>query len=240
VDPGYARSYRDLYDHHWWWRARESFVVETLQELEPEGGFGRILDVGCGDGLFFEKLQKFGEPEGIETDASIVTEHGRTRGRIHVGPFDDTFAPDHTFGLVAMLDVIEHLEAPVAALAHAKSLLEPAGRVVLTVPAFPVLWTAHDDYNHHLRRYRRKDLEQEIAAAGLKILLIRHYFHWLFPLKLLAASIEKMRSAQQLPATVPPKFINTLLYSISRIEQWLTRRVHPPFGSSLIAVLRPE
>ena len=238
MDPAYARSYRKLYDHHWWWRARESMVLVLLERLEPAGGFGRILDVGCGDGLFFAKLQRFGDPEGVEPDGSIVTDLGLSRGRIHQRPFDDAFEPGHEFGLVLMLDVLEHLEAPVAAMAHAKSLLAPGGRLLVTVPAFHALWTAHDDYNHHRRRYRRRSLEIEARSAGLEVELIRYFFHWMFPVKLIVAVVERLSSSRPRPAQVPGKLVNSACFAASRLEQRLTRRFHLPFGSSLIAVLK--
>ena len=237
MDPEYARSYRDLYDRHWWWRARESAVLELLEDLASAGGFGNILDVGCGDGLFFPQLSRFGKPEGVEPDASIVSDLGRSRGSIHTRPFDDTFDPGRAFGLIVMLDVLEHLEDPVAALAHARSLLAPNGRLLVTVPAFPILWTAHDDYNHHLRRYRRRSLELEIHDAGLEILLIRYFFHWMFPVKLGVAFSERLRSSRAQAARVPGTMVNTAFFYLSRIEQRLTRRLHLPFGNSLLAVL---
>lgn len=238
MDPEYARSYRDLYERHWWWRARESAVLELLEDLVPGGGFGKILDVGCGDGLLFPQLGSFGEPEGVEPDASIVSDVGRRSGRIHTRPFDDTFKPEHDFGLIVMLDVLEHLQDPVAALAHAKSLLAADGRLLVTVPAFTILWTAHDDYNHHLRRYRRRSLESEVHGAGLETELVKYFFHWMFPVKLGVAFTERFRRSRPQPARVPGRTLNGFLFNLCRVEQRLTQGIRLPFGSSLMAVLK--
>ena len=70
MEPEYASQYRKLYEEHWWWRARERFVLGELQRNRPDGGFGSILDIGCGDGLFFAPLSEFGEVEGVEPDGS--------------------------------------------------------------------------------------------------------------------------------------------------------------------------
>jgi len=56
MDVAYARRYRELYERHWWWRAREHVILDTLRRIEPPGGFPSILDIGCGDGLFFDRL----------------------------------------------------------------------------------------------------------------------------------------------------------------------------------------
>src|SRR4051794_13023473 len=47
LDPKYAEQYRELYEKHWWWRARAELIIETLQRLRPSG-WKYILDVGCG------------------------------------------------------------------------------------------------------------------------------------------------------------------------------------------------
>src|SRR5437868_6460617 len=104
MQTDYARQYEDLWRRHWWWRARERFVAAHLRRLgathveSPR----RILDVGCGNGLFFDTLQKFGDVQGIEPDAGLVTE-GPHRGRIDVRPFDTTFTPPHPLNWILML-----------------------------------------------------------------------------------------------------------------------------------------
>lgn len=238
MDPAYARSYRELYEHHWWWRTRESMVLTVLESIAPANGFGKILDVGCGDGLLFPKLKALGVPEGVEPDASIVTDIGRSRGRIYQQPFDDCFRPGHAYGLVLMLDVLEHLADPVAAMKRAKGLLAPGGRLVLTVPAFPVLWTSHDEHNHHLRRYRRRPLEEEVRRAGFEVELMRYFFHWMFPVKLALSTGERLGLIRVERARVPPAVMNDLLNAVSLLEQRLTAKIRVPFGNSLIAVLR--
>ena len=54
-----------------------------------------------------------------------------------------------------MLDVLEHIEDDAGALAAARDALAPGGRLLLTVPAMPCLWSRHDEANCHFRRYTR-------------------------------------------------------------------------------------
>src|SRR5690349_11137166 len=72
VLPEYARSYRRLWERHWWWRSREAFVLRWIERLHDRSPRRRILDVGCGDGLFFEQLEQFGAVEGLEPDPSLI------------------------------------------------------------------------------------------------------------------------------------------------------------------------
>lgn len=236
MDPQYGARYRDLYERHWWWRAREAFVVDLLASLAPPGGFGPILDVGCGDGLFFPRLRRFGEPEGVEVDAALVSEVGRARGPIHVGPFDARFQPRRRFGLITLLDVVEHLDDDAAALGLAARLLAPQGVMVVTVPAFRALWTGHDDYNHHRRRYTRASFGRAARAAGVAVRRRRYFFHWLFPLKLLVRLKEGLRRGPAEMPEIPAPRLNRALYGVCRLEQRTWGRFPWPFGSSLLAV----
>ena len=233
--PEYAAVYRDLYERHWWFRARETMLLREIESHRPAAGWSSVLDVGCGNGLFFDRLDRFGEVRGVESDESLVPADSRHRARIHLGPFDSTFEPGRRFGLVLMLDVLEHLPDPVAALRKAGGLLEPGGRVLITVPAFQLLWTSHDDLNRHFVRYRRRSLNLLVAQAGLSLLSSRYCFHWLFPVKLGVRALERLGAVSGDPATVPPPWLNRALLGLTRVEQETIGRLGLPFGSSLLA-----
>jgi 2-polyprenyl-3-methyl-5-hydroxy-6-metoxy-1,4-benzoquinol methylase len=238
MDPAYALEYRTLHHTHWWWRAREDFLVERIRELSPAGGFGPILDVGCGDGLFFEALSQFGAPEGVESDPSTMSAAAERFGMIHRQPFDDAFHPGRRYGLVLMLDVVEHLADDRACLARGAELLAPGGLLLATVPAFQALWTSHDRWNHHYRRYSRDRFAGLVAATGVEILAARYFFHWPAPVKLLVRLKEWLaRTEPSLPAT-PAPLINRMLYWLSRLEALTVGRLDLPFGSSLFVVAR--
>ena len=234
MDADYGRQYRELYERHWWWRAREAALLETLDRIRPPAGWPHILDIGCGDGLFFDRLLKFGEVEGIEPSAELVNPTGAHRERIHVRPFDDSFQPSNRFGLILMLDVLEHLDDPVGALRHALRLLAPGGLMLITVPAFNLLWTNHDVINHHRVRYTRSSFRVVAREAGFRIDLEQYWFQWTFPVKIAGRLVERALGSEPAPARVPPEWINDTLYRWSRLEHRLLKPLRPPFGSSLV------
>ncbi len=238
MDLEYARLYRDLHRRHWWWRAREAMVVELLRRLDPGDGFGTILDVGCGDGLFFERLEDFGAPEGLEPNGEVVSEETRRRWPLHICPFDGAFTPDRRYGLILMLDVLEHLPDEVAALRQAEALLAPGGTLLLTVPAFRVLWTAHDDLNDHRTRYTRATMLRALGSTSLEVFHLRYFFHWLFPVKLMIRAGESFRGGPPRTPRVPPGPLNRLFHTLCRFEQQSWGRLPLPFGSSLLAICR--
>ena len=132
MDPAYGDVYRTLYERHWWWRAREAVVCDTLDRRRPRAGWRRVLDVGCGDGLLFRRLRAYAaQVEGVEPDAGLVAGTQRDGGFIHIRPFDLSFRPAHRYDLILFLDVLEHMTHPRSAVAHAASCAWPlrnAGR----------------------------------------------------------------------------------------------------------------
>jgi SAM-dependent methyltransferase len=238
MQTNYARAYEQLYRRHWWWRAREEFVVAAIERHVREPG-GRILDIGCGNGLFFPLLARFGSVEGIEPDAQLVESCDQRFGRIHIGRFDSSFRPATRYRLIVMLDVLEHLPDAEGALRHALQLLEPTGTLLLTVPAFRLLWTHHDDLNQHVTRYTAAGLRRLAARCGLRLDELRYFYHWLFPLKLAVRMKEACLAPRDEAPRVPAERVNRFCYRLSRLEQALCGRHSFPFGSSLLAVGGP-
>ncbi len=238
METGYGSFYRELYQKHWWWRAREEAIVRVLRENAPANGWGHILDIGCGDGLFFDRLSEFGEVEGIESAAEVVTRDGAHRQRIYVGPFDESFQPDKKFGLVLMLDVLEHFPVAVGALEYALSLLQPHGMLLATVPAFKLLWTNHDVINHHVTRYTKTTFRTLASAAGMTIEKERYLFQWTVAAKLARRAVETTLQLSPSNPVIPPKWMNQLLFQFSRAELKTLGALPCPFGSSLLVIGR--
>jgi len=241
MDTVYANQYRDLYQSHWWWRARESEILRQLkQQLGEPSGACDILDVGCGDGLFFEKLEAFGTVDGVEADPETLSKDGRWRNQINLCFFDDKFQPGKKYDAILMLDILEHMPDPEGAVSHAKSLLKPNGVLIATVPAFMSLWTSHDDLNHHVIRYREDTFCPLFEQNGFSIRKSNYLFHWTCPVKLLIGLKERIFGARPKPPEVPAGWVNKVCETLSRIEQATISRLPMPFGSSLMVVGSPK
>jgi SAM-dependent methyltransferase len=236
VDPKYGEAYRQLFQEHWWWRSRTELIVDKLRQLQPAINGKPILDIGCGDALFFDRLSEFGEVEGVEPSADLVRPDNAHRDRIYVCPFDANFRPGKQYSLILMLDVLEHLDDPVGALRHALELLTPRGLVIITVPAFMSLWTNHDVLNHHLIRYTKRSFREVAKQAGFQIQDQRYVYHWTWPVKLAVRVMERIVHATPKTPKVPGRWVNEALFLLSRCEQKTLTRFPVPFGSSLMIV----
>lgn len=242
MDPRYGARYARLYREHWWWRAREEYLARLLDRLLGSADAGPAFDFGCGDGLFFPILQRHSTdpPSGFEPDASLLDPNGEWFDRISTGTLVDDPAQHARYGLIVALDVLEHLEQPEAAMAILRKRLRPGGWFIATVPAFDELWTAHDDVNHHYRRYRLRQIETLICDSGLAIVESRYLFVWLAIVKALVVARERLLRPDVTPAEVPAAPLNAIALGLTRLEQRIVGTGHPPFGSSAIVVARME
>ena len=238
MDAAYGAQYRELHERHWWWRAREAVVVRELERMRPPDGWQRALDVGCGDGLFFDVLERYAqEVEGVEPDTALVSPQRAEDGRIHPWPFDSSFRPGRTYDLMLFLDVFEHIRDASGAVTHAASLLQPGGTVIVTVPAYRHLWTTHDELNRHVTRYSRGELVR-LLSKSLDVVHARHFFGWVHPAKIFQRVVEAVRRPEPSPPGIPPAPINRVLYALSRVDEAVSRHLPLPIGSSLLAVAR--
>ena len=235
----YADGYATLYRTHWWWRAREHVLLDEITSLV--GGRPRplrVLDVGCGAGLFFDALAHLGEIQGIEADGSLVAQAGRWQSQITHGSLDNSFAPAHRFDLVLMLDVLEHLHDPVTPLKRAHSLMTPDGSLIVTVPALRWLWTRHDDLNEHVTRYARRELTDLLTGAGWHVAKTEFLFASLVPGKLAVRALEAITRPEPTSPRVPSPFINRMSQRWLELES--SCRSVLPIGTSLLAVAHPN
>jgi len=233
MEAEYVALYRDLYRNHWWWRVRERILLSTIEHLIAVPPV-RILDVGCGDGLFFDALQRFGDVTGIEADETTLGERNPWADRIVVGELDESFAPREPFDLVLMLDVIEHVSDAQSLLRNAARVMKPGGRLLITVPALQWLWTAHDDMNHHVKRYTAGNLRRALQNAGLAVVEMRYLFQSLVLPKFAVRLSEMVQPRRpQLPHVPGPTVsaaIQSWCWTEYKVWGWL------PFGTSVLAV----
>jgi SAM-dependent methyltransferase len=185
MDPSFYAEYYEIEGVHWWFRGRRRILLELLDRELPATPDGRpraILDVGCGTGTMVTHLGRYGDVTGIEASPEAVA-FCHQRGVTNVQRADGEVLPfaDASFDLVTALDVIEHIDDDAGALSEMHRVLRPGGRMLVTVPAFPFLWSAHDEVNRHFRRYVRPQLEERVRQAGLRPARVTYFNAFLFP-----------------------------------------------------------
>lgn len=229
-------------DGHWWYRGRRRIVRDAVAALElPRPA--DILDAGCGSARNLAELHPFGRLTGLEPSPASA-ESARARGiativqsGIQAMPFADA-----SFDLALCLDVIEHVNDDIGALRKLRRVVRPGGLLIVTVPAYPSLWSRHDELNQHRRRYTRRMLLDRAAAAGWEPRRTTHFNSLLLPAATAVRLLERLRpdagvGRSELERT--PRTLNLALEQPLRAEAALLRggrRI--PAGLSLMGVFR--
>lgn len=170
---------------HTWRRRVQRLLVARLIRGLPSGNGARALELGSGTGNFLDVLRVKGwQVEGLEPSrhaVSVAAEAGRP-----VMNADDRYLqalPSETYGLVAALMVIEHLEDPVASLKELHRITAPRGELLVSVPNFDSLerllfrdhWYALQ-LPRHYHHFTPASISRTLEAAGWSN--IRIQFQW--------------------------------------------------------------
>jgi 2-polyprenyl-3-methyl-5-hydroxy-6-metoxy-1,4-benzoquinol methylase len=142
----------------------------------PPWGQRRLLDFGCGNGSFLERMQAQGwEVTGIDTSTTVV-ERLRSRGfQALVGTLPHPDLEPDGFDMITMWQSLEHVHDPLRALEAAHVLLRPGGKLLVSVPnlaslsfaCFGRAWFGLD-LPRHLTHFTPQTLKQMLIAAGFR------------------------------------------------------------------------
>jgi SAM-dependent methyltransferase len=228
----------ELDSRHWWYVARRDILAELIRRKVPLPAEPRILEIGCGTGHNLPMLARFGRVDAVEIDPiARAIASSRLGHAVHDAPLPHLAGvPQRAYDLVALLDVLEHVEADREALVSIAARLRPGGRILLTVPAHPWMWSSHDDANHHKRRYTRKTLRAVIAEAGLKLDELTYFNSVLFPVAAMARVASRLARKEGSGDAMPPKAVNTLFEALFGLERHAIGRLPFPPGVSLAAI----
>jgi SAM-dependent methyltransferase len=230
----------ELDTSHWWYRARREVLAKLIERKIAPPRDARILEIGCGTGHNLPMLARFGSVEAIELDpaARAVAEQrlGRPVGASRLPELEGV--PEQAYDLVALLDVLKHVDEDRAALRSIARRLRPGGALLLTVPAFPWMWSGHDVVNHHKRRYTKRTLRAAIADAGLSAGFMGYFNSILFPAAAGARLAGRLTGKEESDDKLPPKPVNALFESLFALERHAIGRIPFTPGVSIAAVVR--
>jgi SAM-dependent methyltransferase len=233
---------KQVEDFHWWYRVRRDILDQMLARLPLDRARARLLDVGCGTGGAATVLARHGRAVGLD-QAPLSFRISMDRPYRHrVVARADAPLPlgDASFDVVCALDILEHLDDDAACARELARVVRPGGHVIAFVPAFQLLWGYNDDYQQHRRRYRRRQLEALLAAAGLQP-VEAGYFNMVLFLPTLAARVAQRLAPRLLDGmehSARPHPLHGLLARVFALELPLLERVRLPLGTSTYCIAR--
>jgi 2-polyprenyl-3-methyl-5-hydroxy-6-metoxy-1,4-benzoquinol methylase len=224
---------------HWWYRARRDVLASVIRRKINLPPLARILEIGCGTGHNLGMLSAFGDVDAIEIDdhsRGIAAQRlGRDIGASPLPELKDV--ADQSYDMVAILDVLEHVDDDRAALMAIAQRLRPGGTILITAPQYPWMWSGHDVANHHFRRYTKATLRKAVADAGLNMVMLQSFNSLLFPLAAADRIVARVTGRTGSDDALPPAPVNTLFEKIFGLERYLVGRVPMPPGVSLVALV---
>lgn len=232
----------EVEERHWWFKGKFAIALMLLERAAAPGK--KVLDIGCGTGLFSKMLTEQGYEVTSLDSNQLALDYSRKRGLSNLVTGDALKLPfpDNSFDAAFALDILEHIDDDRAAVAEWQRVLKPCGILIVFVPAFRFLWGPQDEKLEHKRRYTKKILRDKLenflfvekisyfnTLLFLPVLLSRYLFR-LFP--------RLLKNKDELDIT--NKALNSFLGLIFSLEKIYLTKFSYPFGVSLLSVSRKK
>lgn len=248
MDVREQERYYDLGKEYWWLKGKykiiDSFIKLFSKRFIKNSVNINILDYGCGPGNMLDYLSKYGMVYGIDYSEKAI-EFCRLRGYLNTLA-EKTLPikfPNNHFDIITSIDVLEHIEDDSAVIAELFRLLKPGGLLFVTVPAFQILWGAHDEIYGHKRRYLKKYIVKKFELNNMIVIKSTYFeFIFFFPL-LFARTIKKIilwKNNKKDDFYPVPSIINKFLTWMIFCEYYCIKYFNMPLGPTLLIVAQKK
>jgi SAM-dependent methyltransferase len=212
-------------DVHWYYQSKKLPLFNYAKQLIRRGQPLTIVDVGAGSGFFALELEKhYGAAIAKVylvdigyTEAEIAATAGQKIEKVLAIP------PVIENGLVLLMDVLEHLPDDLAMLQSIKqACIGNDNHFFITVPAFRSLWSGHDVFLGHYRRYRIPMLRSVLEKANFREIKNYYLYGSLFPLIWTVRRLNNLRQKEAASNMKPSHpVVNRVLLGLTSAEMKL-------------------
>lgn len=200
----------------------------------------KILSVGIGTGDELEILKKYGQVYAIDTEQKSldlipdgVCEDKRLCDACSI------IYKDNFFDLVVSLNVLEYITDFRIALKEISRVLKKNGIFIFVSAAHPYLFGSHDKAIGHVRRFKKQDLKMTFIHMLLFSEWKLHYWNSILFYPLVLVRFLKKNSEAELDNQALPEFLDSMLYSILKLENLLIKRgFYFPIGLNILGICK--
>lgn len=229
--------------YHWWYVGRKQLIINEIfkQDIDKDAP---ILDVGTcmGTNLTALHTHSFSNVIGVD-NSPLAIAHCKKKGLENVQLVDAKEMPfqSGSFNCVLATDIIEHLADEKPVLDEISRVLSNNGTLIITVPAFNMLWGKSDELAHHHRRYRISKLSRLIESSGYEIQYAYYFNYLLFIPILLTRKLFyycpiKNKNEFQLGGPM----INKFLCKLFQFDIKTSPKIKSPIGVSILLVAKKK
>ena len=222
---------------HWYYETKSILLLRYFEKcVAQEAGRLNLLDIGAGSGFFSQlMLQRVGACVGRVVLVDNAYSPEETSGNVSGGIERVTALPRTiSNSFILMMDVLEHLPDDGAFLADIRDRTEGRNYFFATVPAFDSLWSSHDEFLGHYRRYSRNRLVDVLRRKGYVVERAYYLYASIFPLVFLLRKLRPKSAPLKSDLRPAGPLVNALLKSVIGAEARVAR-VNTLFGLTAIA-----
>ena len=242
-DPAAYAKLASLEPGSFWFNSRNALIVHALRKYAPRAR--NFLEIGCGTGFILSAIADT-RPDldltGSELHAAgLAVARRRVGSNVPLLQLDARRLPfREEFDAIGAFDVLEHIVEDEIVLSAVWQALRPDGIFVATVPQHPGLWSPTDDIAYHVRRYRIRELDQKVRAAGFTILASTSFVTLLSPAlvvtRLMARRAKDYNAQSEMRLGPTTNMIASMAMSLERAL--IVAGLRFPFGGSRLVVAK--
>lgn len=229
----------ELEDSYWWHVAKRDLAVSLLRKYAPAPGL--LVEGGIGSSRNLVEFQNLGyDVHGFDIMPEAVS-YGRDKGieSVSVHDLNEPWPIEpKSARAVVLLDVLEHTSNPIAVLQHIRRILTDDGAAILTVPAYPWMFSEWDRLLGHFRRYTIRMLNSQVQEAGLRAEWAGHWNSFTLPAAMAVRGLSRFRKPSDSEFPRVSRAVNSMLLGAARMERRLLLSAGMPVGLSIVAVLK--
>jgi hypothetical protein len=214
---------------HWYYSHKFRVIHNMIRNEISTANL--LIDVGAGSALFSLELAKSSPKLNI-----IAVDVGYEFPEVVDAENRITYLQDGQ-GVNAEIylfnDVLEHVPNDVEMLSEYVTSAPVSSKFVITVPAFMSLWSGHDVFLKHFRRYKRQEINKVIQSSGLEVLKSQYLYAPLFPLAWFVRKLPKSQGVKSQMKDHGKTINNAMLYFL-KLDLLLSKI--SPFGISIIVL----
>ena len=235
--------YKEIYEveeNHWWHKSEREILLSLFNVYSKKD---LLLNAGCGTGITSSILKRYTKIINIDISKEAIKYSLKRNNTNHIIcdclrlPFKDNI-----FDTIIADNIIEHVDNDFSVMSEFKRVLRGGGIIILSVPAYNFLWSPHDDFAHHKRRYSKGMIKELAKAVNLRIIRISYWNSILF----LPIAIFKIKNNLLKILNIGLKqshsVLNNMLIKLLKIEYHLViiYNINLPFGVSIFTIVRKE
>ena len=217
---------------HWWFESRKNIIEKILHKNIKKKI--NILDYGSGSGVNVKMLSKFGK-------VNIFEPHKQTAKYLNKKYSSKKFQvikkiSNIKYDLIVLADVLEHIKKDKKKIKELSRKLKKNGKILITVPAYKILFTKKDVILGHYRRYTINEIRN--IFKRFKILKLSYFNFFLFLPISISLIFYKILKSDFIDSVEkkPNSIINNLLFLIFNFESKMINIFNFPFGISILGV----